>query len=131
MGTRRRALTLSGIAIVLVALVAGCGAAARTAPAPTTNARRSSPPPANQDVPPADAAALRDGNVRFAGRLLATIARGPQNVALSPASISQAVSMAFAGARGATAAQIAEALDFTLPPARLSAAFAGVDHSLA
>ena len=131
MGTRRRALTLSGIAIVLVALVAGCGAAARTDPAPTTNARRSSAPPANQDVPPADAAALRDGNVRFAGRLLATIARGPQNVALSPASISQAVSMAFAGARGTTADQIAGALDFTLPPARLSAAFAGVDHSLA
>ena len=71
MGTRRRALTLSGIAIVLVALVAGCGAAARTDPEPTTNARRSSAPPANQDVPPADAAALRDGNARFAGRLLA------------------------------------------------------------
>ena len=115
MGRRLRTLALTG----LVAVLAGCGLAART------------DPPAQQPVPPADAIALRDGNARFAGRLLATLARGPQNVALSPASISQAVSMAFAGARGTTAAQIAAALDFTLPPARLSAAFAGVDHSLA
>ena len=114
-GRRLRTLALTG----LVAVLAGCGSAART------------DPPAQQPVPPADAIALRDGNAEFAGRLLATVARGPQNVALSPASISQAVSMAFAGARGTTAAQIAGALDFTLPPARLSAAFAGVDHSLA
>jgi serpin B len=115
MGRRLRTLALTG----LVAVLAGCGSTART------------DPPAHKPVPPADAIALRDGNARFAGRLLATVARGPENVALSPASISQVVSMAFAGARGTTAAEIAGALDFTLPPARLSAAFAGVDHSLA
>jgi serpin B len=115
MGRRLRTLALTG----LVAVLAGCGSTART------------DPPAHKPVPPADAIALRDVNARFAGRLLATVARGPENVALSPASISQVVSMAFAGARGTTAAEIAGALDFTLPPARLSAAFAGVDHSLA
>ena len=52
------------------------------------------------------------------------------NVALSPASISQALAMAFAGARGATASQIAGALDFRLPPARLGAAFDAADRSL-
>ena len=130
MGTRLRTLALSGIAIVLAGLVAGCGSTARTDP-PATTTGSASPPPAGPPVPPADATAVRNGNAQFAGRLLATVVRGPQNVALSPASISQAVSMAFAGARGTTAAQIAGALDFTLPPARLSAAFAGVDHSLA
>ena len=38
--------------------------------------------------------------------------------------------MAFAGARGATAAEMAGALDFRLPPARLAAAFNGADRSL-
>ena len=68
MGRRLRTLALTG----LVAVLAGCGSTART------------DPPAHQPVPPADAIALRDGNARFAGRLLATVARGPQNVALSP-----------------------------------------------
>ena len=87
-------------------------------------------PRATASVSRADAAALRDGNALFAGRLLASSRAGP-NLALSPASISQALSMAFAGARGATASQIAAALDFTLPPARLGAAFNAADRSLA
>jgi serpin B len=74
---------------------------------------------------------LREGNALFAGRLVATLARSHENVALSPASISQAVSMAFAGARGTTASQIARALDFNLPPARLGVAFGALDRSLA
>ncbi len=65
-----------------------------------------------------DAAALRNGNALFAGRMLALMAGTQPNVALSPASISEALSMAFAGARGTTAAQIAGALHFGLPPAR-------------
>ena len=64
---------------------------------------RAAVPRASASVSPADAAALRDGNAVFAGRLLAGGARARPNVALSPASISQALSMAFAGARGATA----------------------------
>ena len=128
-GTRLRTFALSGIAI---AVLAGCGSTtARTDASPPPTSGAANPPPAPQAVPRADAAALRHGNARFAGRLLATLARGPQNIAVSPASISQAVSMAFAGARGKTASQIASALDFTLPPARLGAAFDAVDTSLA
>ena len=131
MGTRLRTLALGGVVIAVVAVLAGCGSTGRADPAPPTSSGSSNAPPVPQAVPRADAAALRDGNARFAGRLLATLAPSPQNVALSPASISQVVSMAFAGARGATAAQIAAALDFTLPPARLGAAFDAVDTSLA
>ena len=131
MSRRLRTLALGGVVIALAGVVialAGCGSASD---APGTTPTRPADPPGTAAVPRADAAALRDGNARFAGRLLATLAPRPQNVALSPASISQAVSMAFAGARGATAAQIAAALDFTLPPARLGAAFDAVDTSLA
>jgi len=117
-------IALAGVVIAF----AGCGSASDS---PGTTPAGPTDPPATVAVSPADAAALRDGNARFAGRLLATLAPGPQNVALSPASISQAVSMAFAGARGATASQIAAALDFTLPPARLGAAFDAVDTSMA
>jgi serpin B len=67
----------------------------------------------------------------FAGRILAEMARSKPNVALSPASISQALSMALAGARGTTASQMASALDFWLAPARLGAAFNAADRSLA
>ena len=79
---------------------------------------------------PADADALRDGNAQFAGKLLAAVAQAQPNVALSPASISEALSMAFAGARGTTASEMASALDFRLAPARLGAAWNGADRSL-
>jgi serpin B len=82
-------------------------------------------------VPPADAAALQAGNDRFAARLLAFLSRSHPTVALSPYSISQALSMAFAGARGTTATQMASTLDFSLPVPRLAAAFNGVAQSLA
>ena len=86
---------------------------------------------AQPSVSRADAAALRDGNAVFAGRLLAELARTQPNVALSPASISQALAMVFPGARDETASQLAAALDFRLPPARLGAAFNALDRSLA
>jgi serpin B len=97
---------------------------------PTTLVRATAPR-ATPSVSRADAAALRNGNSLFAGRVLAEMARGQPNIALSPASISQTLSMAFAGARGATASQLAAALDFTLPAARLGAAFNAADRSLA
>ena len=99
-------------------------------PASPTTVVRAAAPRATPSVSRADAAALRNGNALFAGRILAEMARTEPNLALSPASISQALSMAFAGARGPTASQIAAALDFTLPAARLGAAFNAADRSL-
>jgi serpin B len=92
---------------------------------------RAADPRAAPAVPAGDAAALRAGNDRFGGRLLALLAGAHPTVALSPYSISTAMSMVYAGARGATAAQMADALDFTLRLPRLAAAFNGVTQSLA
>lgn len=79
----------------------------------------------------AEATALRDGDAEFAVRLLALLARSRQVVVLSPFSISETLAMLNAGARGETASQIASALDFCLPPARLHAAFNAADQALA
>ncbi len=115
-------------------LLAGCGSSGGTGPGPAasrTTLVRATVPRAQAAVSRVDAAALRSANSAFAGRILALMARSHPNVALSPASISEALSMAFAGARGTTASQIAGALHFGLPPARLGAAFNAADLSLA
>ena len=118
---RLRALASIG----MVAVLAGCASTGEV------TLVRSDVPRAEPAVSRADATALRDGNVVFAGRLLAEVARGRQNVALSPASISEALAMAFAGARGTTASEMATALDFSLPAGRLGSAFNEVGRSLA
>ena len=118
------------VPIGMLVLVAGCGSAGEAGRV-TQHLVRADVPRANASVSTADAAALRDGNAQFAGKLLATVARARPNVALSPASISEALSMAFAGARGTTASEMASALDFRLAPGRLGAAWGAADRSLA
>ena len=115
--------------IGMLLLAAGCGSADRTATV-TSQLVRADVPRAVPSVSSADAAALRDGNSLFAGRILAVVARDGQNVALSPASISQALAMVFPGARGATASELASALDFRLGPDQLGGAFNALDRSL-
>ena len=112
----------------MLAVLAGCGSAADVKPG--TTLVRADVTRAEPAVSRGDAEALRDGNALFAGRLLAEVANGRPNVTVSPASISEALSMAFAGARGTTASQMADALDFGLPPRRLGAAFNAADRSL-
>ena len=64
-----------------------------------------------------------EGNRRFALDLYGRLRQQPGNRFFSPSSISTALAMAYAGARGETARQMAAALHFTLPPERLHAAF--------
>ncbi len=123
---RLRGLVPIGLLLLAALPAAGCGSGGPV----TSQLVRANVPRASTSVPPADAAALRDGNAQFAGRLLATVAQGHANLALSPSSISEALSMAFAGARGTTASEMASALDFNLPAARLAAAFNAADRSL-
>ena len=118
------------VPIGMLVLVAGCGSAGEAGRV-TQHLVRADVPRANASVSTADADALRDGNAQFAGKLLATVAQARPNVALSPASISEALSMAFAGARGTTASEMASALDFRLAPGRLGAAWGAADRSLA
>lgn len=71
---------------------------------------------------PASAASFSQDNAAFAFALHAKLpAQG--NLFYSPYSLSAALGMAYAGARGETAAQMAKALRFRLPPAELHEAF--------
>ena len=121
--------------IAAVVLLTGCASATRstgdqpaTKPPATVTAAT---PRAMPSVTRADAAAFAADNARFAGRLLAQLARTHSTLALSPFSISEALSMTYAGARGSTAEQIATALDFGLPLPRLAPAFNAQSQSLA
>jgi serpin B len=107
---------------------AGCGTANQASVGSET---RAADPRAPATVSVGDAAALRADNSMFAGRLLGVVARGGGTVALSPFSISEALAMTLAGARGETAKQIEHALHFQLPSARLHGAFNALDQELA
>lgn len=85
-------------------------------------------------VTTADAEELREGNTAFATDLYATLRTGAlagKNVFFSPHSISTAMAMTHAGARGTTESQIASGLHFTLPQDRLHPAFDALDLALA
>jgi serpin B len=81
-------------------------------------------------VPKADLDELVGANNAFALELFREVRDGT-NLMISPASISIALAMAYAGARGETESQMATALHFTLPQARLHAAFNALDLALA
>jgi len=74
-----------------------------------------------------DAAAVVSGNNRFAFDLYARLAgEEDSNLFFSPYSISTALAMTYAGARGNTATEMADVLHFSLPPAELHAGFGDV-----
>lgn len=82
-------------------------------------------------VPPEDVAVLAAGNRAFAVDLYQAIRGENGNLCFSPYSISEALGMTYAGARGATEQQMAAALHFGLPHARLHPAFHALDEALA
>ena len=69
--------------------------------------------------PTPDQAAVVEGNNAFAVDLYAQLRKQNGNLFFSPESISTAFAMAYAGAHGTTAAQMAATLHFTLPPDKL------------
>ncbi|MDQ7781195.1 MAG: serpin family protein, partial [Planctomycetota bacterium] len=68
---------------------------------------------------------LVQGNNTFAFDLYARLREDKGNLFLSPASISTALAMTYAGARGNTEAEMAKTLHFELEQAKLHPAFAG------
>jgi serpin B len=83
-------------------------------------------------VSSADAAQLAKDDAQFAIDLYKQVAQDDSvNVFYSPYSISLALAMTYNGANGNTAAQMAQALHFSLPADRLNAAFDAVDLGLA
>lgn len=82
-------------------------------------------------APSADVAALVAGNNAFAFDLYRELSAASGNLFYSPHSISSALAMTYAGARGTTAQQMAQALHFDLPGDRLHPAFNSLDLELA
>jgi len=80
-----------------------------------------------EETPPlatatADRAAVVEGNNAFAIDLYGQLRTQSGNLFFSPDSISTALAMTYAGARGDTATEMAKTLHFTLPPLRLHSA---------
>ncbi|MFO0585981.1 MAG: serpin family protein [Polyangiaceae bacterium] len=85
----------------------------------------------NPDVPAADTAELVKGNSKFAFDLYQQLRAEQGNLFYSPYSISLALAMTWAGAKGKTESDMAATLGFTLPQDKLHPAFNGLDQALA
>ena len=70
------------------------------------------------------------GNTEFALDLYAKLSNEDGNLFLSPYSISTALAMTYAGARGDTATQMADVLHFSLDQERLHPACAALESSV-
>jgi len=86
---------------------------------------------ADPQVPAADITTLASDNAAFAFAAYQQLITANTNLVFSPASISIALAMTYAGAATTTATEMAQALDFTLPPAQLNPAFNALDQALA
>jgi serpin B len=83
------------------------------------------------DVSTSEQALLVEGNSAFAFELYQALKGKEGNIFYSPYSISLALAMTYAGARGETAQQMADTLHFTLEQERLHPAFNWLDAELA
>lgn len=106
-----------------------------TVAAPVGEARSSLPRSSATAPVAADQQVLTAGNLSFALDLYRQLSSDPQrssdNLFFSPLSISVAMAMTYAGARGTTAEEMAGALHFGLPQERLHPAFGWLDLELA
>jgi serpin B len=78
----------------------------------------------------ADRAAVVEGDNNFAVGLYGQLRSQSGNLFFSPESISTALAMAYAGARGETASEMAKTLHFTLPPGQLHPAMGALLRDL-
>ena len=85
---------------------------------------------ASQDAPSPAMQEVVAGNTAFATDLYARLKSRDGNLFFSPYSVSTALAMTYAGARGDTAQQMAKALHFTMPQERLHPAFADLQTEL-
>lgn len=127
MGIRKTKIILCLLSASIIGLVL-CGIAA---PAEVRAAMARLRRDASPEVSAEDIEALVAGNNAFAFDLYHRIVRKESNIIFSPYSISQALAMAYAGAKGNMASEMAESLHFGLPQKRLHAAMNALDRKLA
>jgi serpin B len=108
----------------MLTLVGACGGPT-VEQAKSSLARQTSP-----QVAPADATSLVAGNTAFAADIFKEVRDG-NNTMISPYSMSIALAMTYAGAKGDTATGMAKALHFDLTPEKLHPAFDQLDLALA
>ncbi len=130
MSNRKPAMNISittlAIAMALLNLTAsGCGSPARVAIAQSSRPRETSP-----SVTDAALSELSAGNSAFAFDLYQAIRKEDGNLFYSPYSLSIALVMTYAGARGETERQMAETLHYSLPQYQLHPAFNALDLKL-
>ena len=99
-------------------------------PPASEQTRRSTATKASTAGAESDMAAVVKGNNQFALNLYAQLRTQNGNLFLSPSSISTALAMTYAGARGDTARQMAATLHFTLDQQHLHPAFASLMKEL-
>ena len=114
------------LVLILVHLLVGCAGPAKA------DVLRSDKPRLAPDAADVNMADLVVGNSAFAFDLYQALRHGgDENLFYSPYSISLALSMTYAGARGETEQQMADTLRFALPQEQLHRAFNGLDLALA
>ncbi len=115
----------TGLAALALLFAVGCGSSAQPSNQDQNNnggdiARSSLKHDDNPQVADADYQALLDGNSDFAFSLYSELTKSDDgNVIMSPVSATVALAMTYAGAKGETAAQMAQALHFDLPQEKL------------
>jgi serpin B len=126
---RATGLFCLGLALALMASIsAGCVSKPGPGENETQLARTPAPP---TSAGTADLEALVSGDDAFALELYQALRSQPGNLFFSPYSISAALAMVYAGARGETEAQMAQTLHFDLPQADLHASFRALAEELA
>ena len=117
------------VALLLLAFGCGCGLLSGGGELVRSRAPRDTSP----DVASSHLDAVVTGNTDFAFDLYHALRedRTDENLFFSPYSISVALAMTYAGARGETERQMADALRFYLPPEQLHPAFNALDVDLA
>jgi serpin B len=126
---RWRLFALPLLALAAIPLVTAC--AAQDPTAGIAEARSDRERVTNPAVTPNELAALVEGNTAFARDLYRLLAAEDGNIVYSPYSISAALAMTYAGARGETEAEMAAALQYRLDQATLHRAFNALDQKLA
>jgi serpin B len=121
-----KVISILGLGIILLAGLPACGQPPSAGVIHSEKARITSPV-----VSQPDTVSLVDGDNAFAFNLYKSLKGKAGNMLFSPYSISMALAMTYAGAKGSTAQQMADTLHYTLPQDRLHPAFNSLDAVLA